>query len=152
MVRTFFPCLDLTGFCDMCSKLYRKNQDGTIFERLMAYSGLSVLCSDFSALINGSESEHHHQLSRAFSQHMLKTVDVLPAVMTPSWEGIEAVSTAVRGMTTCGPYLLEANSYLQGVRMPGIMQATARPDAHLYCGQILPGTWLQPAQYTKPRQ
>lgn len=95
VVKTFFPCLDLEAFCRMCSRLYQDDQEGTIFERLKAYSGLSVLCSDFSAVINGSQSEHHHQLSRAFSQHMLKTVDVLPAVITPSWEGIEAVLTAV---------------------------------------------------------
>lgn len=61
----------------------------------MVYSGLSVLCSDFSAAMNGSHSEHNHNMARSFSQHMLKAVDVLPAIMTASWDGIEAVLTAV---------------------------------------------------------
>lgn len=78
-----------------CKALYDRNQDGSIFERLLVYSGLTVLCADISGMTDGSEAEYNHTLARSFSQYVLKTVDVMPAILPASYEGIEAVMTAV---------------------------------------------------------
>lgn len=95
MVKIFFPCLDLTAFSRKCTKLYQNDHNGTIFDRLLVYSGLSIICTDLSSTSDGSESEHYHLMSRAFSQHVLKSVDVMPAILAASWDGIEALMSAV---------------------------------------------------------
>ena len=52
-------------------------------------------------MTDGSESEHNHLLSRAFSQHILKSVDVMPAILAASWDGVEALMAAVSVGTIC---------------------------------------------------
>ena len=94
-MEIFFPCLNLAEFHQKCIKLYECNQDGPIFDRLLVYGGLSSLCSELSGTTKGEESERYHFFSRSFSQHVLKTINIMPAIMTASCEGIEALLTAV---------------------------------------------------------
>lgn len=94
-VEIFFPCLNVANFHNKCAKLYESSQDGSIFDRLLVYGAMSSLCSELSGITNGEESERYHFFSRSFSQHVLKTINVMPAIMTASCEGIEALLTAV---------------------------------------------------------
>lgn len=95
-VEIFFPVLNVANFHDKCIKLYESDQDAPIFDRLLVYGALSSLCSELSGITSGEESERYHYYSRSFSQHVLKTINVMPAIMTASCEGIEALLTAVR--------------------------------------------------------
>ena len=95
VIKIFFPCLDLDSFSRKCTSLYQTDHNCSIFDRLMVYSGLSIICSDLSSTMDGAESERNHLLSRSFSQHVLKSVDVMPAILTASWDGVEALMAAV---------------------------------------------------------
>lgn len=101
VVRIFFPCLDVATFSRKCTNLYQNDHSGPIFDRLLVYSGLSIICADISSMSDGTESEHNHLLSRAFSQHVLKSVDVMPALLAASWDGVEALMAAVSAGTIC---------------------------------------------------
>lgn len=96
VIQIFLPCLDRAVFRRKCQYLYQNSQNGPIFDRLLVYACFSSVCFEFSGSTKGAESEHNHVMARSFRQHLLRTIDVMPAIQTASWDGVEALMLAVR--------------------------------------------------------
>lgn len=141
VVKIFFPCLDPAALRQKSTSLYQNAQDGAISDRLLVYGCLSSFCGEISGTTKGAESEHNDFLARSFRQHLVKTINVMPAVQNASWDGVEALMIAVS--YSCG--LLNIRRLTQhppGVCMSGDVQAATGIDAYFHGREVLPNAWL----------
>lgn len=82
-------------FCRKCQKIYQHGLDGTPSEKLLVYSGLSNVCSEFTSETDDFSASYAHNLKRAFTWLLMDTLSTFPLLVPASIETLEALLLAV---------------------------------------------------------
>lgn len=82
-------------FCQKCQSMYENGLEGSTADKMLVYSGLSNICSEFSGASNGDEAEHNYRLSLTFFHLLSQALATLPALIPASIGTLEAVFAAV---------------------------------------------------------
>ncbi len=93
-VNLLSPAL-YADFCQKCQSMYENGLEGSTADKMLVYSGLSNICSEFSGASSGDEAEHLHRLAITFFHLLSQVLITLPALAPASMATLEAVFAAV---------------------------------------------------------
>ncbi|KAH8714022.1 putative transcriptional regulatory protein C11D3.07c [Beauveria bassiana] len=104
-VNLLSPAL-YADFCQKCRSMYENRLEGSTADKMLVYSGLSNICSEFSGASNGDEAERNHNLAITFFHLLSEALTTLPALMPPSMATLEALfAAALTAVSMCKPLL-----------------------------------------------
>ena len=75
--------------------MYEQGQEGSPRDKLLVYSGMSNICSEFSGMDDGRAADHNHTLARGFSYLLLQALATFPMLTPASMDTVEALLAAV---------------------------------------------------------
>ncbi|KAK3711847.1 hypothetical protein LTR37_009365 [Vermiconidia calcicola] len=102
----YFPCTNFYDFSQKCVRLYEDHHEISVANRLLVYSGLYLLCCEFSEIDEGRAADYNYALGCGFSQGVLRTVANCPMIMVATWENLEGLMAAsFTAITLCKPSL-----------------------------------------------
>lgn len=87
--------MNASEFARKCHEFYNQHQHALPVRRLLVYTGLCGLASEFSALDGGPEAEYYATLAKRFQQLVLRTLANFPLIVPPAMESVEAIMAGV---------------------------------------------------------
>lgn len=83
-------------FCQKSRAMYEKGRKSSPLDKLLVYSCMTNICSEFSGIDDGQSAIHHHNLARTFSALLLQALSTFPLLTSASMNTVETLLTAVR--------------------------------------------------------
>lgn len=93
-VNLMSPAL-YADFCQKCQSMYEIGLEMSTTDKLLVYSGLSNICSEFSGASVGEDADRNNKLSITFFHLLSDALTTLPALVPASMGTLESVFAAV---------------------------------------------------------
>lgn len=75
--------------------MYRDGQEAAPRDKLLVYSSLANICSEYSGVDGGESAAHNHNLAKGFSYLLLQALETFPMLTPASLDTAEALMVTV---------------------------------------------------------